>query len=148
LSAVKGMKIGRIIFVDDDKVNNSLSRIIVRQALGSFDTQTFEKPVEAFEFLSSIPVEGVSPQNAILLLLDINMPVMNGWTFLDKVSGLPDSLKNSMQIYILSSSIDPRDKEKAEAHPLVSGYISKPLASNVLHGLIYPSEVQPSQVND
>ncbi|MBS3916032.1 MAG: response regulator [Bacteroidetes bacterium] len=138
------MAIERIIFIDDDKVNNSLSRIIARQAIGHFDILTFEKPLEALEYLDEEYQNRESTDASTLIMLDINMPVMNGWEFLDKVSAFPETAQRSLIIYILSSSIDPRDKHRAESHYLVNGYISKPLGSGTLRDLIQVQELKTS----
>jgi len=139
--------IERIIFIDDDRVNNSLSKIIVRQAIGSFDVYTFENPKEALEFIMR-EYAGLEKPLLSLVLLDINMPVMSGWNFLDKVSDFPETVKDSLRIHILSSSIDQRDKDRAERHPLVESYISKPLVTNTLRSLVYPKETLSSQHKD
>jgi CheY-like chemotaxis protein len=148
IPGVYRMAIERIIFIDDDKVNNSLSRIIARQAIGNFDILTFEKPLEALEFLEREYLSKDASDAKVLVMLDINMPVMNGWNFLEKVAAYPETAQKNLKIYILSSSIDPRDKQRAESHFLVHGYISKPLGSGILRDLIEMQELKPSGTRD
>jgi len=60
------------------------------------------------------------------------MPVMMGWEFLDEFKKLSSGIQNHFKIYILSSSVDERDKERAAREPLVEGFISKPISKDRL----------------
>ena len=51
------------------------------------------------------------------MLLDLNMPIMNGWQFLDTLIGIDPDFANKLKIVVLSSSVDPKDKEKAADYP-------------------------------
>lgn len=62
-----------------------------------------------------------------LILLDINMPIMNGWDFLDEIDPYIKKLPNDLTIAILSSSVEPSDKAKALSYNEVHDYISKPV---------------------
>ena len=55
------------------------------------------------------------------------MPSITGWEFLDQYEKFSEDVKKQISIYILSSSVDPRDKDKAEANKYIKGFISKPL---------------------
>jgi CheY-like chemotaxis protein len=68
------------------------------------------------------------------ILLDINMPKMNGWQFLNALQA--SSLKAKSKIYILSSSIDETDITTAKTHPLVIDFIEKPLSLDKLAEII------------
>lgn len=71
-----------------------------------------------------------------LILLDINMPVMNGFEFLDAYSKLPKKLRNKIIISLLTSSLNHHDKEKAEKYQEVSDFITKPLDKETLLSII------------
>ena len=71
---------------------------------------------EAINFLSAEKVD--------LIYLDLNMPVMNGWEFLEAMAARE---RNGVKIFVLTSSIDPSDRRKAEENPLVSSMLEKPL---------------------
>jgi len=62
-----------------------------------------------------------------VIFLDLNMPIMNGWEFLDHFSSIDHPKKNQLIIYIISSSIDPRDLERVKDYELVHNYILKPV---------------------
>ena len=69
-----------------------------------------------------------------VILLDINMPVMNGWEFLDEFVKVPVS--REVTIYVVSSSIDPRDISRVKEYEQVSNYIIKPVTSKVLNEIL------------
>jgi CheY-like chemotaxis protein len=79
----------------------------------------------------------VPEQHPDILLLDLNMPVMNGWDFLEefRARGLT-SVYGKLKIYILTSSIYKSDIEAAKQHDLVSDYLTKPLDENCLATII------------
>lgn len=71
-----------------------------------------------------------------LVLLDINMPYMDGWEFLEKFKELQPNFSNSPLIVMLSSSVYEADSEKAHANPEVWDYITKPLTIDVFQNLV------------
>ena len=71
-----------------------------------------------------------------LIFLDINMPAVNGWDFLDHCSKLDENLQSSMKIILLTTSTNPNDQIKAKQWKFVYDYIEKPLTKNVLDVII------------
>ena len=69
-----------------------------------------------------------------VIFLDINMPVLDGWQFLDQFSSM--GLLREFRLYVVSSSIDPADKYKASSYPVVSGYLTKPIKPAQLQALM------------
>jgi CheY-like chemotaxis protein len=67
-----------------------------------------------------------------LILLDINMPVMNGWDFLDLYAGIEDQIPKKICIVMLSSTVDQADYDKANSYTQVNGFYSKPLSKENL----------------
>lgn len=65
-----------------------------------------------------------------VIFLDLNMPIMNGWEFLDEFIKLPNESLSTTVIYIISSSVDPRDIDKVKEYELISNYILKPITPN------------------
>jgi CheY-like chemotaxis protein len=72
----------------------------------------------------------------VTLFLDINMPTMTGWEFLDEFKELPETIRKKFIIYVLSSSVDSKDLEKASENELVKNYIQKPLRKESLKTLL------------
>ena len=82
---------------------------------------------EAIDGLNSMVKDGIKLPS--IILLDLNMPIMDGWEFLDDFLKIPNCNTKQVTIYIISSSIDPRDIIKAKDYSLVSNYILKPIKS-------------------
>ena len=117
--------VNTILLIDDDPSVNLLNKFIIEKSAIQANVGEFTNASAALEELSS---GTISPE---LILLDINMPVMNGWEFAKSYQELPAELRSS-KIFILSSSIDPQDKEKAEESPVIDGFYSKPLTVSLL----------------
>ncbi|MGB3145956.1 MAG: response regulator, partial [Maribacter sp.] len=78
-------------------------------------------------------VEGILPE---VIFLDLNMPIMNGWEFLEEFEKLPNHNLKKAIIYIISSSVDPRDLERFKNYRQVNNYILKPITPNDLEAVI------------
>lgn len=65
-----------------------------------------------------------------VIFLDLNMPIMNGWEFLDEFIKLPNESLVTTVIYVISSSVDPRDIDKVKEYELICNYILKPITPN------------------
>jgi PAS domain S-box-containing protein len=123
----KQTKVSNIWFIDDDLINNMLSERMMKKHFPEIKSTSFLYADDAIQLLES---KDTSFPDAIFL--DINMPMMNGWDFLDQV----EKLQLSVPVYMLTSSIDPKDQAKAHQYPLVKDFISKPLKEDRLKILI------------
>ncbi|GEO04506.1 response regulator [Adhaeribacter aerolatus] len=79
-----------------------------------------------------------------LILLDLNMPLMDGWEFLEALTPLEEKLKDKVQIFILTSSVDPADEKKSQTYSLVSGFIPKPLSAESVNLMMQQLNVNPA----
>jgi CheY-like chemotaxis protein len=123
----------QFILIDDDHINNVISKITIELVLVDARIQSFTAASEGLEYIRC------SPQNyshKTVLFLDLNMPILNGWEFLDRFDSLPISLKNSFQIYILSSSVDERDRERSYANKNVVDFLVKPLTKDAVANIV------------
>lgn len=118
-----------ICIVDDDELFLLVSKAIMQDENFAEQIHNFEDGRVALDYLKSID-STVLPE---VLLLDINMPMMDGWEFMEALEKL--KIKDKMKIYITSSSINPLDLEKAEKHPFISGFISKPMDPKKLRSI-------------
>jgi len=119
----------KYILVDDDALCNEVSRMILEDAFGEVDIKAFTRPEEGLKFIES---EYAKNSGHTILFLDLNMPRINGWEFLERYEKFSEEVKRQINIYILSSSIDQRDRSKAEDNKNVEGFISKPLEIEIL----------------
>lgn len=111
--------------VDDNRTNNLICEYAIRKFSAEAEVELFTEPEVA---LDKIKNEYRHDKNDLtVLFLDINMPSMTGWDFLEALKDLSEEVQKSFLIYILTSSVDERDKEKARINPLVTGFYSKPL---------------------
>ncbi|MEQ6167190.1 MULTISPECIES: response regulator [unclassified Ekhidna] len=106
----------KILLVDDDPIFLTLAELAIKKEQESIEIFKAMNGEEAIAFLKS--------QSVDIIFLDLNMPVMNGWEFLD---ALPQVDNQGNQIYILTSSIDPSDQRKADENPFVTSMLEKPL---------------------
>lgn len=125
----------RFIVVDDNRTNNLICEFAIRKYRKEAETSLFTEPETALQNIQKnygLP-EG---KKFTVLFLDINMPSMTGWEFLEKFKDFGEEIWKHFIIYILTSSVDERDKEKAGAEPLVAGFISKPLTVNSIQQIV------------
>lgn len=85
----------------------------------------FKNGAEALKYMK--PLLGSSDELPDVILLDINMPVMDGWQFLDEFTKIKPQLKKKITIYMVSSSIDEADLQKAQTYEDVTDFIVKPV---------------------
>jgi two-component system chemotaxis response regulator CheY len=114
-----------VAVVDDDPVYQfTASRTLKASHLAEQILQ-FPNGKEALDFLNNNAANPLALPDFVFL--DINMPIADGWKFLDGFTKLKDEFAKEMRIYVVSSSIDPRDLNRARSNPEVSGYVEKPV---------------------
>jgi CheY-like chemotaxis protein len=119
----------KYIIVDDDPFNNIICRMIIRRTLGEVDTETFTIPEEGLAFIKQ---KYTTCSSHTILFLDINMPSLTGWQFLERYEKFSDKVKMQINVYLHSSSVNPHDRDKAKANKNVIGFILKPLSSEAI----------------
>jgi len=116
-----------ILLVDDDEINNFISIKLIKKAIPNADITACLNGRFAIEELSAIQKD--SPEKLPdFILLDINMPIMNGWEFLDEYKRLHIDPAGKSKIFIISSSVFSNDISKARSYALVKNFVSKPLS--------------------
>ena len=109
------------VLIDDDPVSNLLARNIIKRHLPLAEFTIFTDPLAALMYLEKNTAK-------VNLLLDINMPVLSGWDVLEKIEALSQEIIDLLRVYIVSSSIDIDDRDRAAVHPLVLGFLEKPIS--------------------
>ena len=110
-----------IWLIDDDDITNMLHQFFLEEYFPDASIVVFSQAELA---LKAISLNEPLPD---YIFLDINMPVMDGWEFMDELSKMTIANLSDLNIYILTSSLDPSDFSKADLSPLIQGFISKPL---------------------
>ncbi|OOQ58823.1 response regulator [Mucilaginibacter pedocola] len=115
-----------VLLVDDDEINNFISIKLIKKALANTDIMACLNGRFAIDQLADIQRKDPS-KLPDYILLDINMPIMNGWEFLDEYKRINLDPLGKSKIFIISSSVFSNDINKARSYPLVKDFISKPL---------------------
>ena len=125
-------KINEIILIDDDVINNFYHQMLIKEDIGfSGKINTFTNAEEALLIIKSNP-----STEKQLFLVDINMPSMNGFEFVEAYEKLQITEDNSI-FCMLTSSLHSRDKELASEHALIKGFFTKPLTKEALISFIH-----------
>lgn len=127
--------IQKFIVVDDDHVNNVLCSYIIEDAIPNATIEAFTDPEEALNYIKNTYAVTNGIVANTLLFLDINMPLMNGWEFLEAFDLFDDNVKRNIEIHMLSSSIDQRDIDYAVNNKYVLSFFGKPLTEEIVKGL-------------
>lgn len=124
----------KVMIIDDDEINNFLCKKIIQVSGMAKDVYSFLSAQKGLEFLNLNKNE--KPEDLPdLIFLDINMPVMNGWDFLDEFRQIGiDSIKE-IPVVILSSSVYQMDIDKSKNYSEVKEFVSKPLSNETLNNL-------------
>ncbi|GLB53606.1 response regulator [Neptunitalea chrysea] len=122
-----------ICIIDDDKIYQSLTKRMLLKLVDEIDIEQFLDGSDAFESFREKIASG--EQLPKVVLLDINMPTMDGWEFLSKLEKLKIDF-SEVDIHIVSSSIAIQDMEKAKANVNILGYITKPIKPEILKNIL------------
>lgn len=127
-------KIDSCCIIDDDPIFIYGTKRIMKDVDFCDSIIVYNNGQEAYEGLREISDQGkkVPP----IIFLDLNMPIMNGWEFLDMFTQIPSNNSENTVIYIISSSVDPRDLERVKNYKSVHNYILKPITPNDLENVL------------
>ncbi|NBA89065.1 response regulator [Emticicia sp. CRIBPO] len=115
-----------LLLVDDDEMMLFLHERIVKKCNISAPIRSFRNGKEVLDYLLEDGGEG----NIYLILLDINMPVMSGWDFMEELN--KQKSKNRILVVIISSSLDIEDLERSQQYAQVIDYLEKPIKSELM----------------
>jgi CheY-like chemotaxis protein len=117
-----------VALVDDDKVFQLIASRTIKATQLTNKILQFTNGMEAIEYLL-INAENIDVLPDILFL-DINMPIVDGWMFMEDYINLKHRVKKIIRIYMVSSSIDPRDVERARSMTDIREYVIKPISQD------------------
>lgn len=128
----------KILCVDDDQITLMLCKKVIEKVSFAKEIITAQNGEEAFDYFKNLTTE-IKNDNPVnypkLVLLDLNMPVMSGWEFLDAY------VENNFQdvfdtkFIVLSSTIDQNDVNKSKTYSMVIDFLSKPITKEMLENL-------------
>jgi CheY-like chemotaxis protein len=122
-----------VLLVEDDPITIMVCDRIITMSSFADKVTSCENGKYAIDYLKGLLAGSQSIPE--IIFLDINMPVMNGWDFLEELELIKSSFQKLPHIYILSSTVDPEDYKRAKAFPAVIDFISKPLSKQFLDGI-------------
>lgn len=128
-------KLRSVLLIDDDHINNFIVVSKLKHLNLVTNINCVENGRQGIEFIAKSINEG--PDNLPqLIFLDINMPVMDGWDFLEEFEKFDEEHKSQMFIYMVSSSVYNEDIERSKKYPSVKVFISKPLVKERIAEII------------
>ena len=127
-------KLEKACIIDDDPIHQYGMKLLMRKLEFSKEILVFHDGQEAIDsLLDMLHAEATLP---MVIFLDLNMPIKDGWGFLDDFVKIPHHNREKVTIYVVSSSINPSDQERAKKYEVVSNYIVKPINENGLRQIL------------
>ena len=127
-------KLNTVLVIDDDEPTNFLNQMIIEESGCAEHVMALQSGQEALEYLTREKESWLKGPD--LIFLDINMPAMNGWEFLEKYRQLTKEQQAKVMVVMLTTSLFPEDKLKAQEIPEVSGFENKPLTAEKLDRIV------------
>ncbi|WP_276364235.1 response regulator [Daejeonella sp. H1SJ63] len=120
----------RVFIIDDDPIHQRIAQIMIAKHRIYDEYVSYTEAEKALEFLNQNA--GNKELLPDVILLDLNMPVVDGWDFLQAFEKIVKDFKKEVRIYIVTSSVDDKDKQKSQDFTTVKGFISKPLSPEMI----------------
>lgn len=127
-------KLGEVLLVDDYDADNFMHEMLFDEMGVSERVTVATNGREAIEYLTT-PKNGQYPRPE-LILLDINMPIMNGWDFLKAYQSLDDNARGDVVLMMVTTSLNPDDREAARSNPDINDFVTKALSEDSLNNLL------------
>ncbi|MGL1887976.1 MAG: response regulator [Reichenbachiella sp.] len=122
--------IKKVAVIDDDQVFQLIIKKQIEMKQIKCDILSFYNGQEAFDFFKS---KVDSPDELPdLVMLDVNMPVKNGWDFLEDYQSLPQELRSKIKLYMVTSSVIQSDIDRANGNENITSFVSKPITNEKL----------------
>lgn len=124
-----------VCLIDDDNIYQYTARVILESTGLAKQIHSFYDGKEALNyFIEQLPANAEALPDVIFL--DINMPVMNGWEFLEEYNKLVTSFPKPITVYVVSSSVNSTDMQRSRSYTSVADYLVKPVNRNTYQELM------------
>jgi CheY-like chemotaxis protein len=126
----------QILCIDDDPITLMLCKKVISKSSFSHEVVTAQNGEEALHHFNVLKyTNDQAKKRPELIFLDLNMPIMGGWEFLDHFTSSDYKEFNTVPVIVLSSTIDPEDLAKAKKYPIIIDFLSKPITQPMLEYL-------------
>ncbi|WP_298478906.1 response regulator [uncultured Maribacter sp.] len=127
-------KINSVCIIDDDSIFVYIAKRLMKESNFCEKILVFENGKQGIEGL--LEIDKNKKEMPSIIFLDLSMPIMSGWEFLDSYANAQISNKDDLKIIVMSSSINPNEIEMIKAYPMVTDYIVKPITPSDLDKII------------
>ena len=123
----------RVFIIDDDPIHQRIAQIMISKHNLFDEYFSYTEAQKALDFLQ----ENKKNEETLpdVILLDLNMPVIDGWDFLETFETLVKEFKKGIRVFIVSSSVDEKDVLRSKTYVAVKGFISKPLSPDIIRSI-------------
>jgi CheY-like chemotaxis protein len=121
-----------IFCIDDDPISLMISKKIIAKTTFAKEVITAVNGQEALRMYDKLNISADFNSKPDLIFLDLNMPVMGGWEFLEHFVRSEYAMFNNIKVIILSSTVDPQDLAKAKTYSIVADFLAKPITVEML----------------
>ena len=127
-------EMSKVFIIDDDSIHQRIAQIMIEKHQLFDEYTSFTEAEKAVAYLKENKDNG--EQLPDVILLDLNMPVIDGWDFLELYEAFRYEVAKAIRIYIVTSSVDEKDIMRAQNYSAVTGFISKPLSPDIIRSTL------------
>jgi CheY-like chemotaxis protein len=130
-------KLHSILLIDDDEPTNFLNKRMLENMHCAEKVQVIQKAPEALEHLKKLAAQDTEPSSLPdIIFLDINMPAMDGWEFLEAFRAVVNKKQKNILLVMLTTSLNPDDEQKAKETKQVTAFKHKPLSQEIVKDIL------------
>lgn len=121
------------IIIDDSQLDCFIAEKIIQNTETFSSVKTYNRALEALEYIKA---SGKKEDAVTIIILDIQMPLMNGFQFVESFEQLPEEIRTRYAIFMFSSSINENDKNRIKNYPSILQFFGKPISKDTVAKMI------------